>query len=254
VKTTKVTKTRRSAKSPSTKSAQTTTTASTSKRGRKPKASRVLEARDTNVDTAISEARTAEGQYNDQSIVIEQQDNQRENQLAFQFGGGRTHQFTDPQSTFRPPPTSDIDFQPAASKANNKEAARARAAKAREARARKAQSKTSHSQGSNNNTSDSNASEVRKSARLIEAGERANRERESDLSSIDEVNMEDLERQLREGQTASSLPERQSDGDFPATQPTRKRKRPHSEVLSLNIRSAGKRKIHSRKASHAKPQ
>ncbi|OKP12556.1 hypothetical protein PENSUB_1795, partial [Penicillium subrubescens] len=123
------------------------------------------------------------------------------------------------------------------------EKARARTAKAREARARKAaERKTSN-----------NTDGTRKSARITELAEEANQERlESELSSeLDEVNMRDLERQLEA---------HRGDQDYQPSSPpaqaedSRKRKQPHSEDLSLSIRSSGKRKIYSRKSSTSRHQ
>lgn len=166
-------------------------------------------------------------------------------------------------SSFAPPPPDAIDFRPdgprsqvcngAKSKADK---ARARTAKAREARTKK----LTEGKASSNDTTN-----TRKSARITDLIEEAN-QLESELSSeLNEVNIRDLEWQLREDHTASSLPERQSDRDFqPSSLPesttvarakeSRKRKQLHSEGLSLNARKAGKRKIYPRKASHTERQ
>jgi hypothetical protein len=159
-------------------------------------------------------------------------------------------------SSFVPPPPSTIDFQPsgsqdtASSTQSKVEKARARTAKARETRARKIAERRT---GGSNNTDDTGG--TRKTARITEIAEGANQERlESELSSeLDEVNMRDLERQLdthRNDQDyqPSSLPE--TTPPAPAEE-GRKRKQPHSEDLSLNIRSAGRRRMHNRKSSKA---
>jgi hypothetical protein len=68
--------------------------------------------------------------------------------------------------------------------------------------------------------------------------------------------MRDLEQQLSNS-LASSLTEHDAnDEDFqPSPERSRKRKQPHSEDLSLNIRSAGRRRIlHSRKSSTSSHQ
>jgi hypothetical protein len=86
---------------------------------------------------------------------------------------------------------------------------------------------------------------------MTEIAEGANQERlESELSSeLDEVNIRDLERQLNSN-LASSLSGQDKDEEYqPSPETSRKRKQPHSEDLSLNIRSAGRRRIYSRKSS-----
>jgi hypothetical protein len=158
---------------------------------------------------------------------------------VFQFSVG---------STFAPPLADTINFQPEGSQATSSstqsraERARARTAKVREARARNiAERKTSSSDASN------------KLVRITELAETASQERiESELSSeLDKVNMRDLERQLRA---------HRGDQDYQLSSPlaqaedSRKRKQPHSEDLSLSIRSSGKRKIYNRKSSTSRHQ
>ncbi|OOQ82701.1 hypothetical protein PEBR_37738 [Penicillium brasilianum] len=239
-----------------TQNAQSATTASSGKRrGRKPK-----QKEPESMDTGRDEV-------------------ERPTAPTFQFGEGHPHHFTTrsatgiqlglpdvPETTagsfLDQPATDAINFQPdtATSTSNQSKAdkARARTAKAREARAKKLKEAKSASQ--NDMTSDIPA---RKQARRAAHLEKANNQAESDLSSVlDEVNMESLERQLRAGRvlTSSSLPNPGSDGDFQPSSlpeiPTRKRKQPHSDDLSLNIRSAsaGKRKTHSKKLSQNKRQ
>jgi hypothetical protein len=206
---------------------------------------------------------------------------ERPTEPTFRFGEGHTRQFTTrnatdirldpPTQPERPegettagsfldqPATEAINFQPdvATSVSNQSKAdkARARTAKAREARAKKMKEAKSASQ--NDTTCDA---PTRKQARRAAHLEKANHQAGSDLSSIDEVNMKELERQLGLGRalTSSSQPDPRSDGDFqPSSLPeisSRKRKQPHSDDLSLNIRSAGKRKTHSRKLSQNKRQ
>jgi hypothetical protein len=165
-------------------------------------------------------------------------------------------------SSFVPPPPSTIDFQPsgsqdtASSTQSKAEKARARTAKARETRARKIAERRTGS----DNTDTDNTGGTRKTARITEIAEEANQERlESELSSeLDEVNMRDLERQLdahRNNQDfqPSSIPEITLPAPAEESR-SRKRKQSHSEDLSLNIRSAGKRKTHSRKLSQNKRQ
>jgi hypothetical protein len=194
---------------------------------------------------------------------------------AFRFGEDHTRQFTtrnvtdvrlnlpdnQPERTegsfLDQPATEAIDFQPdtAASISSNQskaDKARARTAKTREARAKKLKEAKSTSQDDTT---------IRKQAKRAAHLEKANHQAGSDLSSIDETNMKDLERQLRADGVlpSSSLPDRRSDDDFqPSSMPgetsSRKRKQPHIEDLSLNIRSAGKRKTHSRKLSQNKRQ
>jgi hypothetical protein len=100
-----------------------------------------------------------------------------------------------------------------------------------------------------------------KSARMTDLAETASQERiESELSSeLDEVNMRDLERQLdthrrdqvyQPSSPLESTPSaREEEGE--EEEESRKRKQPHSEDLSLNIRLAGRRRMYSRKSSHA---
>jgi hypothetical protein len=242
-----------------------TTASSGKKRGRKPR-QRAPEAMDTGRDEA-----------------------EQPSEPTFRFGEGHTRQFTtrnatdirlDPPTQLERPedetaagdsisqpadqPTMEenaINFQPdaAASTSSNQskaDKARARTAKAREARAKKLKEAKSASQDDT-----TSGAPTKKQARRAAHLEKANNQAESDLSSVlDEVNMESLERQLRAGRvlTSSSLPDRRSDGDFQPSSlpeiPSRKRKQPHSDDLSLNIRSAGKRKTHSRKLSQNKRQ
>ena len=230
--------------------AQSVTTATSGKkRGRKPK-QKAPEPMDTGRDGA-----------------------ERPIEPAFRFGKGHSRQFATRSATdvridqpeSQPERTAGnfldqlateaIDFLPdtAASTGSSQskaDKARARTAKAREARAKKLKEAKSTSQDDTT---------TRKQAKRATQLEKANNQAESDLSSVlDEVNMEGLERQLRADRvlTTSSLPEeRHSDEDFqPSPEATRKRKQPHSEDLSLNIRSAGKRKTHSRKLSQNKRQ
>jgi hypothetical protein len=207
---------------------------------------------------------------------------ERPTEPAFRFGEGHTRQFTtrnttdvrlDPPTQLERPegettagnsisqpnqPATEenaINFQPDATTSTNSnqskaDKAKARTAKARETRAKKLKEAKSASQDDTT---------TRKQARRTAQLESVNNQAESDLSSVlDEVNMEGLERQLRAHQvlTTSSLPdERLSDEDFqPSPEASRKRKQPHSEDLSLNIRSAGKRKTHNRKLSQNKRQ
>jgi hypothetical protein len=159
---------------------------------------------------------------------------------AFRFSAG---------NGFAPQHIEDIDFQPrgtssqattdssAQSKADK---ARARTAKARETRARK----IAERRASSNDTSN-------KSLCVISLAETASQERiESELSSeLDEINMRDLESQLEA---------HKDDQDYQPSSPpargARKRKQPHSEDLSLNIRSTGRRRTHSRKSSRSNRQ
>jgi hypothetical protein len=178
-----------------------------------------------------------------------------------------TFQFSTTPSIFRfsagngfaPQHIEDIDFQPkgtssqtttdssAQSKADK---ARARTAKAREARARKIAEK----KASSDNDSSARKSNARKTARAMDLVETASQERiESELSSeLDEVNMRDLERQLETHKGDQDY--QPSSPPAPAHAGGRKRKQPHSEDLSLNIRSAGRLRVHSRKSSRSNRQ
>ena len=212
-----------------------TTASSGRKRGR-PRKEKETESQP--MDTGADE----EGQTQEQPIIIDQTTFQFSTEPStFRFSAG---------SSFVPQPLDNINFQPeepssqatTSSTQSKSERARARTAKAREARARKAAERKASS----------NTDGTRKSARITELAEEANQERlESELSSeLDEVNMRDLERQLEaqkkdQDYQPSSLPPRAGD---------RKRKQPHSEDLSLNIRSAGRRRVHSRKSSRSNRQ
>jgi hypothetical protein len=217
---------------------------------------------DTSADKATP---PREGQSQEQPIIIDQPTNETtQNNISrpateeptfrfstepsnFQFSAGRS---------FTAPPLDTIDFQPEgpssqSSTQSRAEKARARTTKAREARARKAAERKA-----SNNTDN-----TRKTARIAEVAEEANQERlESELSSeLDKVNIRDLERQLEAQRTPTNSSGHQSDESDEEFQPSpersRKRKQPHSEGPSLNIRSARRRRIlHSRKPSTSSHQ
>ncbi|OKP08046.1 hypothetical protein PENSUB_5737, partial [Penicillium subrubescens] len=224
---------------------ESVTTASSGRRRRgRPRKAQRPEPQPT--ETGEDETSLVEGRSQEQPIVLDHQptlqfSTEHDN---FQFSAGRT---------FAAPPLDTIDFQPEgpssqSSTQSRAEKARARTAKAREARARKAAERKA--------SSDTN--DTRKSARTVQAAEGANQERiESELSSelsseLGEVNMRDLERQLEA--------HRGDDQDYqPSSPPAQaedswKRKQPHSEDLSLSIRSSGKRKIYNRKSSTSRHQ
>ncbi|KAJ5369360.1 uncharacterized protein N7496_009120 [Penicillium cataractarum] len=228
---------------------QSVTTASSGRKRGRPRKTQKEKGASRSMDTNEDVTEPTSGQTQEQSIIIDQPTTSEE-QPTFHFSAApSTFQFS-AGSSFAPRQLDNIEFRPegpssqatTGSSAQSKaDKARARTAKAREARARKIAERKSSSNDTTN-----------KSLCVISLAETASQERiESELSSeLDEVNMRDLERQLES---------HKGDRDYqpsspPAQEGRRKRKQPHSEDLSLNIRSAGRRRMHSRKSSRSNRQ
>ena len=236
---------------PGKESTKSVTTASSGKKRGRPRKTQKEKDGSQSMDTYEVTAQPTSGQTQEQPIIIDT-DQPTDEQPAIHFSTEpSTFQFSAGNSSALPSPGA-IDFRPdrpssqatiTTSSAQSKaDKARARTAKARETRARKIAEK----KASSNDTSN-------KSARITDLAETASQERiESELSSeLDEVNMRDLERQL---DTHKNDQDYQPSSPPPASMGDRKRKQPHSEDLSLNIRSAGRRRIHSRKSSRSNRQ